>query len=202
MEPFTASLRTPAKVGIIGPQNVGKTALANLLVGHLKTLGVSCDLVNEVSRRSPLPLHNQTTIESSYWLFGSQVAAEALVQAIRPVAICDRTVLDLYPFAQHALMAEMLEANIRQDNGQELSRLKQVITDYVSARPYQFLFYAPVHRELCGTSVASEDLAYQQAIDTLFRSFLHELRLETYELRTRTTYDRLNEVLRHIENQI
>lgn len=199
MEPFTARLRS-TKIGIIGPQNVGKTALASLLVGHLKTLGVSCDLVAEISRSSPLPLHDQTSVESSYWLFGSQVAAEVTVQAVRDVAICDRTVLDLHPFAQHVLLADTLDADTRQHNIQALSGLRQLITDYISARPYRFLFYVPVRRELWSTPQSPDALAYQHAIDRTFRAFLHELALQFHELRALTTYDRLHEVLQHIES--
>jgi len=149
-----------------------------------------------------LPLHSQTSAESSYWLFGSQVAAEALAQAVRDVTICDRTVLDLYPFAQHALISDMPNAQARQQNAHKLAGLRQLITDYIDANPYQFLFYVPAHHEFLSTPLSPEGVAYQNEIDTKFRAFLDELSVRVRELRTLSTYDRLNEALRHLQGQI
>ena len=65
----------PAKIDIIGSKGVGKTTPANLVNGHLKYMGASSDLVYESARNCPLLLNEKTTIESAYWLFGSQIAS-------------------------------------------------------------------------------------------------------------------------------
>jgi GTPase SAR1 family protein len=86
------------KVAFIGSKEVGKTTLASYLNGQLKSLGLSVDIVPEVARYCPLPLNEKTTIESAYWLLGAQISAEALVEKTRQFVICDRTVLDVFPF--------------------------------------------------------------------------------------------------------
>jgi GTPase SAR1 family protein len=190
---------TKVKVGIIGPKEVGKTALANLLNGHLKSRGVSSDLVHESARYSPLPLNKKTSFHSAYWLFGMQIASEALVSATRQFTICDRTVIDLFPFAQYSLTEGKWNDEQKLDNSHKLQSLKMLISDYITAQPYNFLFYVPIRQELRTTNSSLEEHYFQIAIDERLRKFLQELKIDYYELQTPSTYDRLSEINSYIK---
>lgn len=172
---------TPCKIGIIGPHNVGKTTLANLLNGHLKARGAHADLVPEAARNCPLPLKNQTSIESAYWLFGAQVAAESLVYATRQFAVCDRTVIDMYPFAVHTAQT-LLPGSEQTEALAALEALSALIQAYLAGRPYQFLFYVPIGETAWIQDGKVDDHALQQAVDAEFRTFLQELAIPFHVL--------------------
>jgi GTPase SAR1 family protein len=198
-KPLRAQPETKSKIGIIGPKEVGKTTLANLLNGHLKSLGASCDLVHESARYSPLPLNKSSTVDTGYWLLGSQIAAETLVHATRQFTICDRTVLDVYPFAALAQLMAGTRQAAQVDH--DLRQLKILISEYVTARPCEFLFYIPIRRELWKTYSEPSDAPYQLALDKEFRNFLAELKLSFVELKAIDDYERLQEAMQYIQEK-
>jgi len=190
----------PVKIGIIGPKSVGKTGLANLLTGHLKSLGVNCDLIQELARRCPLPLNKKTSIDSAYWLVGSQIAAEALSLATKSFTICDRTVIDPYPFVLYSLTRKEEVIHKTSEDMQKLQALKVFICDYLVARPYQFLFYVPIRQELWQTYSVPDDIDFQSKIDEIFRNFLGEFKINFCELKSLSNYERLEEIINFINN--
>ncbi len=185
----------PTKIGIVGSKEVGKTALSNLLTGHLKSLGASSDLVHESARKCPLPLNEKTTLGTAFWLFGTQIAAEALVQETRQFTICDRTVLDLYPFALYSAVNTKIDAGNTAASIQQLEFLKTLIKHYIAARPYEFLFYIPIRQGLWSMHSPPDDPSYQAHIDIEFRRFLSELQIDFVEITNLDVYKRLEEVM-------
>ena len=198
MEQIILTPKIPTKIGIIGTINVGKTTLANLINGHLKSLGVDSDLVDEVSRYCPLPLKESTTIDSSYWLLGSQIAHEALYLATKSFIICDRTVIDLYPFALYSYQRKQISNEQVLKNAQELQALKMLVSDYLKARPYDFLFYVPFYQEYGQSNLKTDDSGFQVAIDKIFRAFLLELQVNYYELKELNVHARLEEIIAYM----
>lgn len=184
---------TPCKIGIIGSKEVGKTTLANLLNGRLKSLGASSDLVYESARNSPLPLNERTSIASTYWLLGTQIATEALMQATRQFTVCDRTVIDLIPFA--AYIVNRQENSCREEPFAELQKLKILVKHYLVARPYDFLFYIPIRKELWKVFGEPSDPYYQAEIDRELRIFLQELQVNYHKLKELHNQERLEEIM-------
>jgi GTPase SAR1 family protein len=188
-----AEPKNPCKIGILGAKEVGKTSLANLLTGRLKSLGISADLVHETARRAPWKLNKKTSIEAAYWLLGSQIASESLVQATRQFTICDRTVLDTYPFLAFSFQEGRISPN---PSHEELKLIKSVIRDYIKARPYDYLILVPIRQELWVYYSEPSDKELQVEIDKAFRNFLKELSLEYHELHTLNSIDRVEEVMK------
>ena len=203
-EPFVRPMIS-TKIGIAGPKRVGKTTLANLLNAHLKSLGVSADLVHETARNAPLPLNERTSLGTAYWLFGAQVAAEALVQETRQFTICDRTVIDLYPFALCAAIDRGEDLSDDSATLQEMRSLKTLIKDYLQARPYEFLFYIPLHLQLLTTYPPSEDPRFQELLQSEFWRFLEELKedlkIDVIELSSLNNDRRVADVVAHIQRK-
>jgi hypothetical protein len=218
----TPSPSTQIKIGIVGSKEVGKTILAHLLNSELKVVLSNklqddrwhSDLVYESARNCPLPLNEKTTIQSAYWLFGAQIASEAVVHARMNTLyiICDRTVIDAYPFAMHAIKNELEKSGRNAEESKERTRallepLKTLIKDYIIARPYHFLFYVPIRRDTQGRHKAPDDPVFQAAIDKELRAFLRELRddpklqIDLIELEAPEGKGRVEEIIRHIHRR-
>lgn len=186
------------KVGILGSKKVGKTTLANLLNGHLKAMGQSSDLVSEVARICPLPINEHTNLSTAYWLLGAQISSEALVAASRDFVICDRTVLDLYPFTKYGLR-KMGHGHITKAASYELGMIQSLIQSYLLSRPYQFLFYVPID---ASHQVGNRQFtSFQRKIDFEFRAFLSELGINFYELDSSTSHQRLQQAITYMNNR-
>jgi len=175
------------KIGIIGTKQVGKTTLANLLTGQMKSRGYHCDLVPEVARKSPYPLNAETSIAAVYWLIGAQIAAEALVEHTRKLIICDRTIVDSLPFfaASNPFSKDWLTYPL------------DLVRVYLSARPYDYFFYLPIRPERFGDSTIKDDL--RTKVDIEFRMILGALGVDYLELQEIDDQARIGEVLSFIE---
>lgn len=175
------------KIGIVGTKKVGKTTLANLLTGHLKSLGYSCDLVPEVARRCPFSLNEKTSLDAAFWLFGAQIADEALVEQTRETVICDRTIIDPLAF---------LLAQVRlQEN--ELAALLQFVRAYLKARPYDYFIYLPITDKRFQETTAQD--TFRELVAGEFRRIFKELDVKCVELQATEDYARLKEILMLIQ---
>ncbi|MEK7090930.1 MAG: hypothetical protein AAB887_00300 [Patescibacteria group bacterium] len=186
---------TACKIGIIGAKEVGKTGLANLLNGYLKIIGAHCDLVPETARNSPFLLNEGSGIGTLYWVLGTQIAAESLVQERRQFAICDRTVIDLIPFTICGLSRRhgVTKDKIRQDD--KVTTVKKIIKSYLNARPYDLLFYVPINQKLWKLFSSPDDAPLQFEIDKELKIYLEELDLKYVELKKINSSDRLSEIM-------
>ena len=90
------------KIAIVGAHGVGKSTLCQALHEYAQSLGKTSELVGEVVRRCPLKIHDQQTIETTYWITCSQIIAELEAQNKEPDYIfCDRSVYDPIMYHQH-----------------------------------------------------------------------------------------------------
>jgi hypothetical protein len=84
------------KLALNGTHGVGKTTHAYEICSLLKKADHNVDLVTEVTRRSPFPINEATTLDGQLWILHAQIAKELDVSARARHLICDRSVLDNY----------------------------------------------------------------------------------------------------------
>lgn len=89
------------KIAFIGTHGVGKTTLCFDLASRLKRLDLGVEIVREVARGCPLPINQDTTLESQAWILHTQIAEEIAAVHRFPAVICDRSVLDNYAYLVH-----------------------------------------------------------------------------------------------------
>lgn len=182
---MTVNLPKNFKIGIVGSKSVGKTTLANLLVGYLRSEGVDADLVDEVAKRSPLPLNDESSIETSLWILGNQISSE-MILANKAVVVCDRTAIDVYPFAKLSYP----------NRTKELELLKIAIVSYLNLKPYSVVFHVLPQEGFN----KSTDIKYQQELDIEFRKILRDLDVQVVEVKSINSNKRLEDVVRWLES--
>ncbi|MEO8504194.1 MAG: AAA family ATPase [Acidobacteriota bacterium] len=86
------------KVALIGSHGVGKTTLCFGLAARLKARDFPLELVNEVARRCPLPINQETSVASESWILHTQIAEELVAATRYGMVLCDRSALDNYVY--------------------------------------------------------------------------------------------------------
>lgn len=140
---------TPFKLAFIGSHGVGKTTLCYGLAARLKARDLAVEVVHEVARRCPLPINEETTLESESWILHAQMAEEIAARYRYPVVICDRSVLDNYVYL---LLASAPGPG-----------LDELVDRWTAS--YDLLVHVPVIDEPSPDGVRSHDPAFQRAVD-------------------------------------
>ncbi|HVT59966.1 MAG TPA: AAA family ATPase [Thermoanaerobaculia bacterium] len=156
----------PAKVAFIGSHGVGKTTLCYGVAARLKARDIGVELVQEVARRCPLPINEQTSVASESWILLTQVAEELIAQARYPVVLCDRSVLDNYVY--------LLLAAGRQES------LEGLVGHWLGT--YDLLLHVPIVDRPNPDGIRSGDPAFQRAVEERLRRELAERRIKTLRL--------------------
>ena len=87
------------KIAIIGTHGVGKTTLCNALVDCLKKKNKCVELLGEVVRDCPYPIHEKQTYEAAEWISFNQVMREREKERSKiDYLICDRSAFDPLPY--------------------------------------------------------------------------------------------------------
>jgi nicotinamide riboside kinase len=154
------------KVAFIGSHGVGKTTLCYGVAARLKARDIAVELVQEVARRCPLPINEQTSVASESWILLTQAAEELIAQARYPVVLCDRSVLDNYVY--------LLLAAGRQET------LEGLVEHWL--RSYDLLLHVPIVDRPRPDGVRSGDPAFQRAVEERLRRELAERELATLRL--------------------
>jgi hypothetical protein len=148
------------KIAIIGTHGVGKTKLANALKSFLLKKGKKVELVEEVVRKSPLPINEFQTIKTTLWIVLEQIQDEILAESKNPdYIICDRSVID--PLIYQLYRDEKSHLNI--------DKLSSYVYEYQSTYDKIFIVL-PSDKPIIGDGVRSTDKDLQIEIDRLFRS--------------------------------
>lgn len=149
------------KLAFIGSHGVGKTTLCYGLAARLKARDVSLEVVHEVARRCPLPINEETGVDSQAWILHNQIAEELVAQHRYPVVLCDRSVLDNYVY--------LLCAAGNQDG------LDPLVRHWVGT--YDLLFHVPIIQAPDADGVRATDPAFQHMVDARLHQEieLHEL---------------------------
>jgi predicted ATPase len=87
------------KIAVIGTHGVGKTTLCNALVDFLKKTDKRVELLEEVVRDCPYPIHEKQTYEAAEWIALNQVMREREKERSKiDYLICDRSAFDPLPY--------------------------------------------------------------------------------------------------------
>jgi nicotinamide riboside kinase len=90
------------KIAFIGTHGVGKTVLTFSLTAKLRSLGIDADAVTEVSRLSPFPINEATTLDGQLWILAAQWRAELEASLRTALVVCDRALIDNYAYLVRA----------------------------------------------------------------------------------------------------
>ena len=147
------------KVAFIGTHGVGKTTLAFGMASQLKQLGANVGFLEEVARRCPFPINEDTSLEAQTWILVETIRREIELGKVYPELVCDRSVLDNYCYME-----------LKFGRQAELFGLVRYW-----AQSYDLLVKVPINQEyLQGDGLRSTNLAFQRAIDELLDSLLEE----------------------------
>jgi len=138
------------KIAFIGTHGVGKTTLAYELCNELKKRHFDVGFIDEIARRCPFPINEETSLEAQTWILTTTISRELELNKIYPNIICDRSVLDNYVYLYHKFG--------------HVPELHGLVRYWV--RTYDLLFRVPVTREyLRPDGVRSVDFEFQEMID-------------------------------------
>jgi nicotinamide riboside kinase len=155
------------KLAFIGSHGVGKTTLCYGLAARLKARDLGVEVVHEIARRCPLPINEETSLDSESWILHTQVAEELVARHRYPVVLCDRSVLDNYVY--------LLLAAGRHPG------LEPLVDTWTAT--YDVLVHVPILDDPSPDGIRSADPAFQRAVDDrldheLARRSLTPLRLD------------------------
>ena len=137
------------KLAFIGSHGVGKTTLCYGLAARLKARDAAVEVVHEVARRCPLPINETTSVAAQSWILHTQMAEELVAQALYPVVVCDRSVLDNYVY--------LLLAAGRQE------ALEGMLASWLAG--YDMLVHVPIVDRPSPDGIRSPNPAFQHAVD-------------------------------------
>jgi thymidylate kinase len=147
------------KIAFIGTHGVGKTTLAYELCNELKKQHLDVGFIDEIARRCPFPINEETSLEAQTWILATTISRELELGKIYPNIICDRSVLDNYVYLVHKFG--------------HIEELHGLVRYWV--RTYDLLFRVPFTREyLRPDGLRSVDLEFQEAIDGKLIQILQE----------------------------
>jgi len=154
------------KIAFIGSHGVGKTTLCYGLAARLKARDLAVEVVHEVARRCPLPINEATSIAAQSWILHTQMAEELAAQALYPVIVCDRSVLDNYVY--------LLLAAGRQES------LEGMLAAWMAG--YDLLVHVPIVDRPSPDGIRSPDPGFQRAVDERLRREVAERGLAALRL--------------------
>jgi len=147
------------KIALIGAQGSGKTTKCYELAAELKKKGKDVYVLSEVARSCPLPLNEDATKESQFWIFGKQMTREQSARA--EILISDRTLLDpfVYGYRKYPKTFESL---------------KSFVKEYM--KTYILVVYLPPNDEyLKDDGNSSTNKEFRDEIDKITLGFMKEM---------------------------
>jgi GTPase SAR1 family protein len=154
------------KIAFIGTHGVGKTTLAYELCNELKKQHLDVGFIDEIARRCPFPINEETSLEAQTWILTTTIGRELELNKIYPNIICDRSVLDNYVYLFHKFG--------------HIPELHGLSTYWV--RTYDLLFKVPFTRKyLRPDGVRSVDAEFQETIDQKLVQLLLQDRVPFHE---------------------
>lgn len=171
------------RIGFTGPHGTGKTTAAFEMATALKKEGYDVSIKSNVARNCPLPINEQSTVNSQLWIIGKMMTKE--IESKSHITISDRTLLDALAYTRRvdSIVAETLE---------------QFVRGYMRAN-YDFVFYLKPLEEkdyLIADGRRSTNKQFQTHIDFIIKKYIHQMGLDVKL--TATTDERVKMVLEAI----
>lgn len=154
------------KLAFVGSHGVGKTTLCYALAARLKARDIVLGLVEEVARRSPLPINRDTTIAAQSWILHTQIADELVASSRHDMVICDRSVLDNYVYLLLAAGKQPL--------------LEGLVDGWMTS--YDLLVHVPIIDQPRADGLRSTDPAFQRSVDARLLAEVESRRLSLLRL--------------------
>lgn len=147
------------KIAFIGTHGVGKTTLAFGMASQLKQLGANVGFLEEVARRCPFPINEDTSLQAQTWILVETIRREIELSKIYKEMVCDRSVVDNYCYMELKFGRQ--------------PPLFGLMKHW--ARTYDLLLKVPINEEyLQADGMRSTDRAFQRAIDHVLEEVLEE----------------------------
>ncbi|MEM4318701.1 MAG: hypothetical protein QW244_01685 [Candidatus Pacearchaeota archaeon] len=93
------------KIALVGTHGVGKTTAAHEIVALLKKNSLDAGYLEEVARKCPLPINEETTKESQKWIFYTHLAYEIELKTRYSILVCIDHYLTFMPIISENLAA-------------------------------------------------------------------------------------------------
>ena len=147
------------KFAFIGTHGVGKTTLAYGLAMRLKQQGANVGFLEEVARRCPFPINEETSVEAQSWILMETIRREIELCHIYPELVCDRSVIDNYCYIEFRFG--------------RIGPLYDLVRYW--AATYDLLYKVGIREEMLQVDgTRSTDLAFQRGIDDTLDALLQE----------------------------
>ncbi len=154
------------KTAFIGTHGVGKTTLAYGLAMRLKQLGANVGFLEEVARRCPFPINEETSLEAQTWILMETIRREIELAKIYEDVVCDRSVIDNYCYLELGLGRR--------------PALFELVRYWADS--YDLLVKVPIRSGMLqNDGTRSTDRAFQRAIDATLDRLLAEAEIEVVE---------------------
>ncbi len=178
------------KIGLMGTHGIGKTTLLYSLAGFLKNHGYNVAFVEEMSRKCPLPINEETNFDAQFWIMLNQIREE-IEKSGEDIVLTDRTVLD--NFAYLVRKAKM-NGGIDPEKVEEMSRIAKFWM-----KTYDYIFFIqPIELENLADGVRATDKAFRDEVHELIKNLVEETGVEVHEV-DGSTGERIDQIIAAIE---
>jgi len=148
------------KIAIIGAHGTGKTQLCRKLWGYCNRMQKPAEMVDEVVRICPLPIHQNQTAATALWIICQQIAFELEAENKNPeFIICDRSVIDPLVYL-HCVNPDAVNINVME------------FAENYSKTYDKIYLIKPINRKIDEDGYRNTDIAYQFAINAVFQDWL------------------------------
>jgi thymidylate kinase len=109
------------KIALIGTHGIGKTTIAHGIVYNLKQGGFDVSFLDEIARRCPFSINEETTKKSQIWMILTQIISEMELEEKCDILVSDRSVIDYYvyyvnKFGRSNFLEQIVKAHIKTYN--------------------------------------------------------------------------------------
>lgn len=163
------------KIGFTGTHGVGKTTAVYELATCLKKNNKKVKINTNTARSCPLPINEDATINSQFWIFGELLKKE---QESNPeeILLCDRTLLDVYCYIYR------ISSHVAEE-------LEEFVRGYMYT--YDVVFYMPpIPKYLVDDGKRSVSHAFQARIKEILDNYIE--RHDVNVVRTESNQERLD----------
>ncbi len=157
------------KIALIGTHSTGKTTIALKLALALKERDITIAMVDEIARICPLPINEETSLESQIWILQKQIKEENRRHKDDEILICDRATLDNFAYMQRAAKTE------------NISEYEKIAADHMNN--YDFVFKTTkLNKPARIDGVRSVDQEFRDDIDDRITDLLKKHSITYYNL--------------------